>query len=289
MLSIFIMYSTDRAKALDYTLACLREMPLYDQCQRILVVDGKIDKAPDDWEPVQVPRHAGKFCWGRMWDAGVCTAVHENIVYLDSDRLLPRNYLELVSRKLKPDTFIFTSKHFMMMKELSVQSCQKFLSHKNPMFLLAHDEFLGSARYEPRLGEPVHEPSKNVMSGSTAFTKKTYMRLGGVDHWYCGHGAFADTDFHLQAAMGGCKFIDLEIPELHFPHNKLGEDKKALDNETLYKLGLDNFIYYCFKWSLPMALAEGLAHRSGIKRPAHYVEKKVKSLKEAAKGLTGRV
>ena len=35
------------------------------------------------------------------------------------------------------------------------------------------------------------------MSGSVAFTKKTYIRLGGVDPWYRGHGAFADTDFSL--------------------------------------------------------------------------------------------
>lgn len=289
MLSIFIMYSTDRAKALEYTLSCLREMPLYDESQRTLVVDGKVDAIPSDWEHVQVPRSDGKFCWGRMWDAGVCTARNEQIVYLDSDRLLPKNYLQLVAKKVKDDLFLYTSKHFMMTRELSVASCKKFLENRNPMALLGHDEFLGSAKYEPRYGDPVHEPSKNVMSGSTAFTKRTYMRLGGVDHWYCGHGAFADTDFHLQAATGGCEFLDLELPELHYPHNKLGVDSKALDNQSLYMMALDNFIYYCSKWGLPMALAEGLAHRSGVKRPSNYVDKKLKSIKAIAKGSAGTV
>lgn len=283
MLSIFIMYSTDRAKALEYTLSCLRDMPLYDQCQRTLVVDGKIDRVPEDWQAVQVPRVEGKFCWGRMWDAGVCSAKNENIIYLDSDRLLPKNFLEKTQKAIKHGAFVYTSKHLMMVDEVPLDLCKKLLATRDLEEMLSRPETIGHFRYEPRHGEPFHGPSKNVMSGSVGFTKTTYNVLGGVDHWYCGHGAYADSDFHMQAAVGGCSFIDLDVPELHFPHNKLGENRTELDQKTLYRMGLDNFIYYCHKWGLPMALAEGLAVRCGVLRPSMYIDKKVKTIKASAK------
>jgi len=278
LLSIFIMYSTDRYAALQHTLACLRVMPGYEESQKTLVVDGKIDRIPEEWEAVQVPRIENKFCWGRMWDAGVCTAKHEKIIYLDSDRLLPKNYLQKVEKIVEDDVFVFTSKHFNMLSDTPVVTCQKFL---NGWIEINDREIAGKIRYEPRFQEPYHGPSKNVMSGSTAFTKKTYFRLGGVDHWYCGHGAYADSDFHMQASVGGCYFADLEIPELHYPHAKLSEDRSELDQHTLYRLGLDNFIYYCKKWNLPMALAENLAVRCGLKKPTRYIDKKVRALPNA--------
>lgn len=284
MLSIFIMYSTDRAKALDYTLSCLRDMPLYDQCQRTLVVDGKIDTIPADWQAVQVPRVGGKFCWARMWDAGVYTAQFDKIIYLDSDRLLPKGYLEQVNDKCMDDVFIYTSRHFMMTADIPLANCKKLLEAKDFEEIIRQVEYLGKLKYETRFGEPFHGPSKNVMSGSTAFTKRTYWRLGGVDHWYCGHGAYADSDFHMAAAVGGCAFVDLDLPELHFPHAKLAEDRHEMTRKELFRAGLDNFIYYCYKWGLPLALAESLANRCYLQRPQEYVRKKIKKLKEDAKG-----
>lgn len=284
MLSIFIMYSTDRAKALSYTISCLQDMEYYDRCQRTLIVDGKIDSIPKGWEHVQVPRVDGKFCWGRMWDAGVGVSRHPMIVYLDSDRLLPKNYLEMVIKKLKDDLFVFTTNHFAMTNELPIDVCKKFLTLRDPLCMLMKDEYLGNMLYEPRFQEPFHGPNKNVMSGSTAFTKKTYLKLGGVDHWYCGHGAYADTDFHLQAALAGCSFVDLGLTELHFPHPKLGENNKALDQSVLQKMGLENLIYYCWKWGLQNSIAEQIAYRCNIPRPAQYVDKRMKLLKATAKG-----
>src|SRR5574343_465508 len=139
MLSIFIMYSTDRTKALNYTLSCLKSMPLYDRCQKIIVADTKIDSVLSDWEYVQVPRVNGKFCWGRMWDAGVCSAKYDKIIYLDSDRLLPKSYLKEVSEKLKDDMFLYTSQHFMMLKELSIENCKEILEHNYPLSLVSEN------------------------------------------------------------------------------------------------------------------------------------------------------
>jgi len=277
------MYSTDRKKALDLVISCLEDMPLYEECQKTLVVDGLIDVVPSGWRVVEVPRIRGKFCWADMWDAGVSSARHENVVYLDSDRLLPQDYLQLVEKNIADDTFLFTSNHFMMSRELEVDECKEILLRFSQDGVLTDEKYLGCVRFEPRFERPVHGPGKNVMSGSTAFTKKTYRRIGGVDPWYRGHGAFADTDFHFSSQIAGCNFVDLGIPELHYPHPKRGKESKELGEMTLRRLGLYNFIYYCDKWNLPMVLAESVAHECDLKRPAVYVQKKLKEIRANAK------
>ncbi len=276
------MYSTDRAKALNHTLACLEEMPLYENCQKTLIVDGKIDNIPNDWQVLQIPRNNGKFCWGRMWDAGVAVSRFENIIYLDSDRLLPNNFLTSVVDKIKDDAFLFTSKHFQMLSELCIDKCKEFLNSESMQIAIRNSACIGKVRYEPRHKMPFHGPSKNVMSGSTAFTRKTYLKLGGVDHWYSGHGAYADSDFHMHCSMKQCEFIDLDLLELHFPHNKL-DNNIAIDEKTLHKMSLDNFIYYCCKWNLSMNLADNLAVKCGISNPTNYVNKKLKQIKDQLK------
>lgn len=271
------MYSSDREIALSRTISCLRRMNLYDQCQKTLIVDGKVNVLYPDWNVVEVPRIGDKFSWSYMWDAGVGSARFENVLYLDSDRLLPPNFIELVVDNLKEDTFVFTSNHFMMREEISQELCEQILDFRIEE-IIENEEFLRHLKYEPRFKEPVHGPGKNVMSGSTAFTRKTYYRLGGVDDYYTGHGAFADTDFHYTARVGGCEFVDLGVPELHFPHPKLDKKRKGIGHMKLRKMGLDNFLYYCCKWNLPLALAENVAHGCDLRRPAKYVEERVKEL-----------
>lgn len=273
------MYSTDRQAPLGHTISCLRDMDLYDQCQKTLIVDGKTNCVPKEFEIVQVPRVDGQFSWVNMWDAGVHSARFEKIVYLDSDRMLPESFLKLV-KDVPDDTFMFTSKHFHMLDDLSIEDCKAFLVANKEQGVFMEDRFLGRFQYEPRFKEVVHGPGKNVMSGSVAFTKRTYNKIGGVDPWYRGHGAFADTDFHFTASQHGCEFIDLDIPEIHYHHKKL-EGEEEIDEITLRRRGLDNFIYYCKKWGLPVALAEDLAVRCGILRPTKYVEEKMEKLQHS--------
>lgn len=266
MISIFVMYSDDRKKAFEYTVSCLRDMHLYNLCQKTLVADVSCSVSYPEWGIVQVPRLANKFCWGRMWDAGVFTAAFDKILYLDSDRLLPVNYLEKVNELLKDDMFLFTSQHFMMEMELSIEECKSILGNPDHIFQNVDLSF------ELRHIEPLYGPGKNVMSGSTAFTKSTFINLGGVDHWYCGHGAYVDSDFHRQAAMAGCSFVDLELPELHYPHRKLNNGK-AVNDYRFRRLALKSFIYYCQKWDIPMSVAIHLAEKSGIYNPEGYVKR----------------
>ncbi len=271
------MYSSDREIALERTISCLRRMNSYDQCQKTLIVDEKVNVVYPEWHAVEVPRIGGKFSWSNMWDAGVGSARFENVLYLDSDRLLPPYFLELAVDNLKDDVFVFTTNHFMMREESSKILCNQILDF-GIEDIVENEHFLEKLKYDPRFKEPIHGPGKNVMSGSTAFTRKTYYRLGGVDPYYAGHGAFADTDFHYTARVGGCEFIDLGVPELHFPHPKKNKEGKNIGYMELRRMGLDNFLYYCCKWNLPLALAENVAHGCNLRRPAKYIEKRLREL-----------
>jgi len=275
------MYSPDRQMALETTISCLKDMEGYQDCQKTLIVDGDVNVVFEGWDYIRVPRVRGDFCWADMWEAGVASARHEKIIYLDSDRLLPPVFLPLMIESIKPKTFVFTSVHFVMLQEIPIPQCkQLFETFEERGF--ADEEFLGLVRYEPRFKDPVHGPGKNVMSGSVGFTKTDYYRLGGVDPWYQGHGAYADTDFHFTAQVGRCHFVDLQLPEFHFPHPKRAGDGK-LGLMELRRMGLKNYIYYLHKWGLPMNLAENVAIECNLRRPAKYVEVVLKEIKEAAK------
>lgn len=274
------MYSSDRREAFEHMVSFLEDMPLYNNCQKTIVADEESNISLPGWGLIKIPRIDGKFCWANMWNAGVLTAEHEKVIYLDSDRLLPRNFLQQCVKEIRDDLFVYTSHHFIMLEKKPLDWSKEvvaLLSEGADIFL--NEDIIGTIKFDPRFGEPVHGPGKNVMSGCTGFTKKTYFRLGGVDPWYCGHGAYADTDFHFQAATYGCDFVDLKMPELHYPHEKKTQDA-LLSKDELAVLGLDNFIYYCHKWQLPLTLAEDLSQYLGVE--SSYVSEKIK---EYAKGF----
>ena len=277
MISIFIIFSNDRVEQLQTTLSVLEQMDGIDYCQKTLVVDGKPEVLVPGFETISVPRIRNGFCWSDMWNAGVCSARFDTVLYLDSDRLLPSNYLRLIEEKIQDDTFLFTSRHYMIKSTLQIDEYQSFLEDPRSE-RITELPYLGCLLYEPRHRLPFHGPGKNVMSGNTAFTRNTFFRLGGVDPWYCGHGAFADSDFHMVAAQGGCKFVDLEVPELHCGHFKIDDRNEVIPNSSLYLLGLDNFAYYCNKWGLPINLVENLAFSAGVKDARKYVRSRLSQI-----------
>lgn len=277
MLTIFIMYSNDRRRALDATIACLEKMPLYGECQKLLVVDGEAKFIPQGWLSIEVPRTKRGFCWANMWEAGVSNAAFDKVLYLDSDRLLPTVLLQRMSEAIVDGVFVFTSNHYMLKKVLPPVALQEFLKSDDPVDLV-RPPFLGNVVLDRRRELPKHRFGKNVMSGCTGFTKRTYGKAGGVDPWYCGHGAFADTDFHLAAHRAGCKFVDLGLRELHYPHHKLSDSGNPHTRIALQRMGLDNFVYYCRKWGISQKFAYNLACLIGIPKADTYVKGKWRAL-----------
>lgn len=254
MLSIFIMYSCDRKDQLNLTVSFLRKMELYENCQKILVADDSCNVHFPEFETIIVPRVEDEFVWADMWNAGVFSARYENIWYLDSDRLLPHNYIRLILDNIADDKFLFTSRHFMVTGSLCEKDFHDLVESEFDSGVFVQPRYQGKIAFEPRFGQLVHGPGKNVMSGNTAFTRTTYKKLGGVDRWYRGHGAYADTDFHMTASQ--CQFQDLETIELHCHHLKLGEKGAKLTKEQFEAMSYRNYVHYLEKWDLPVSLAD---------------------------------
>lgn len=264
------MYSPDRKQYLEKQIAYLQEMDGYAACQKILVVDGLANIRPDGFEIAEMDR-SGKFNWSRAWKTGVDRSKFENVLYLDSDRIFPKNYLLELDRALRedPDCFAYTPNLFTIQKYPGADVIDEILS--------LHPEEIKKKRYngivfEPRFSRPVHFPGKNAMSGSVAFSKNTFRLSGGVDPWYEGHGAFADSDFFMQTVRKDFRFFVLpHLPELHFGHTKRDGDNNIVDDKELRLQGLYNFVYYCNKWKLGLDKAIVVAKNIGVEKPAEYV------------------
>jgi hypothetical protein len=267
MLSIFIMFSADRLPQLKTTIQCLEGMELYEDCQKILVCDDATNYEPPGWDVIVVPREDHPFCWSKMWRAGVDAAKFDKILYLDSDRILPRHYLTRVNDELKDNQWLFSGNLF------------NFQDYHDPEIIEHYRDILTSNElrdhyktkykdlfvYDPRWQLPPFGPGKGVMSGNVAFTRATFEASGGVDPWFEGHGAYADTDFHMQCWKLGMEFVDMDELELHLKHPKLGEDSEELEFKDIELLSLNNFIYHAKKWDLGYKFPRVIAtHHLGL-------------------------
>jgi len=272
MISIFIMYSSDRKTYLKKQIEHMRNMPLYDECQKILVLDGELNVDFEELEVVPLEKEES-FNWSAAWSAGVNASKNDKILYLDSDRLLPLNYLERIEPLIEDNKIIYASNMFTLCLWPGKGTVDSFLE-MTPTEVRKELKDLkdGMIMDDTKFKIPVARHGKNPMSGNTAFTKKTFMESGGVDPWYSGHGAFADSDFFMQMYKEDIEFVDIEdAVELHFGHTKKDEDGKNLSEREIGILSLDNFIYYCRKWKIPKEKAVSIAKTWRISRPEKYV------------------
>lgn len=266
------MYSPDRIEQFKVALACWQDIEGFDECQKILLVDNvKSNIFPDGFEVYTVPRPNGKFNWAAMWEAGVTYSQRKMCWYLDSDRILPKYYLNLIHEHIKDHVIIYTSNLFQFHKDINIEEAKKARDNWTVTKIKeCYQDYKDCLTFDPRFHLPLYSPGKNAMSGNTAFTKQTYYDSGGVDPWYEAHGAFADTDYHTQCYNLGYKFIDLKELELHLNHDKLEEN--PLSFKELGVLGLNNMVRYCRKWGFPLnQVVESAAHLK-IYDPVRFVK-----------------
>lgn len=272
MISIFIMYSSDRKTYLEKQIEHMRNMPLYDKCQKILVLDGELNVDFEELEVVPLEKPEGEFVWSDAWWAGVNHSIHEKILYLDADRLLPLNYLERIEPLIQDNRFVYTSNLFTLCLWPGKETIDSFLQMTPDQIREElRDLKQGMIIDDTKFKKPLPRHGKNPMSGNTAFTKTTFEKSGGVDSWYAGHGAFADSDYFMQMYHSGAEFLDIEdAVELHFGHTKK-EDGKNLTDRGLGLLSLDNFVYYCKKWDIDPQRAIDVAQSWNISEPEKYI------------------
>lgn len=272
MISIFIMYSPDRKTYLGKQIEHMRNMPLYEKCQKILVLDGENNVDFEELEIVPLERGC-EFNWSQAWNTGVNHCKYEKILYLDSDRLLPLDYLERIEPLIKDNTFVYASNLFTLCLWPGKDVIDSLLNMTpNQAREEIKDIKKGLIVDDTKFNVPIPRYGKNPMSGNTAFTKSTFRDSGGVDPWYEGHGAFADSDYFMKMYKKGANFLNVsDVVELHFGHTKKDDEGNIFSDKELGVMALDNFIYYCKKWSINLQRAVDMAKSLQIRSPAKYV------------------
>ncbi len=214
MLSIFILYSPDRKKQLETTVSCLEDMEGYKDCQKILCIDGDDNTLNlPDFDLVKVKRRNKYFNWSVAWNAGINASKFDKILYLDSDRILPKNYLTLLNDMVGDGVFVY-SKTLVHLNDHYYTDFVKDIRDRP----YAYNKYW---RHDPRMPHPPNSSvlmiGRNPMSGNTAFTKHTWEITGGVDNTFEGWG-WPDTEYYIRSWKMGMKFSTIDCVELHLHH-----------------------------------------------------------------------
>jgi hypothetical protein len=235
MLSIIFVYSSDRLDIFQNTICCMEDIPLFDECQKIICADGDSNIHPPGFEVVTAARRDELYCFADALNAGVGAARHETLLYLDGDRVLPRNYLGLCLESVQPGTVLYSESFFRIRRFVPLALLKNI--RDDPQ---AHRDILTQ---EYRLAVPAADYGKCPFSGNACMLKKDYLAAGGFDPRYVGYG-FPDTDFFLAWTRQGFAFRQVPGTELHQYH------EPSVPLETYRRMNLWNGLKFCKKWGL---------------------------------------
>lgn len=247
MLDIIVLYSPDRLKQLKQMLFCLSEMEGISDCKIIICVDGK-NNYISEYDNVlikEVKRKYKYYCWADCINSGLESAEKEKILYLDSDRILPVNYLNLINCLIDDYSFVFPKylKQFQLDHDLST------IRHvrDNPGSL--NHLYIDDSRVYSHPFDAVRK--KNPMAGCVAFTKRGYKHSGGFDPSFFG-GCYADVDFYMNVYSKDYNLIAIDCVEYHLNHSYFDyfyETKTSMPNFITRLMGLFNGLKFCKKWN----------------------------------------
>lgn len=152
------------------------------------------------------------------------------LVFLDSDRVLPKGYFQQVIENLKPNTAVTSKILYRLTKPFSDQNIVD-----------------GKYTYEEENRSTENKPlMRNLFAGNCVMKKEDFNKAGGMDEDYVGYG-FEDHDMTNRIVAAGIQPIWRDDIELHLYHERLtygsGDQKKMF---------LDNGLRYCRKWNLPI-------------------------------------
>lgn len=214
MLSIKVHYSPDRLSQLRTCIACLEHTHLYERCEKVLCVDGSTNIEPPGWKIVEVSRPGLFFSRPKMWREGVEACSNDIIVYLDSDRIIPKFFFQLVRQTMLGqdvnDMFVFPLNHYYIRASCSVDIAESI--RENP------SEYAHLLEDDSRSLSPLCINGKNPMSGCVAFSKRCFEKSGGLDPRFEGW-RMADTDYFMSCKEQGFRFLPLaDCCDFHLHH-----------------------------------------------------------------------
>ena len=164
----------------------------------------------------------------RMINVGIRNCCCDKVVVLESDRILPKGYFELVAQELKPKMSI-TCKH---MKKLTKTASDDQIKN---------NEFEYNDEYR---SEENHIGVRNMWSGNTAFWRDDFFEADMMDEGYIGYG-WADSDMTNKMKEIGVKSIFRPETEIHLWH-----PPQTYGKTNQKRLFLKNGLRYCRKWNV---------------------------------------
>ena len=247
MFGVIILYSSDRLRQFNQMLDCLKDMEGIDQCKIVVCIDGKNNIDSDFVSTIEIKRTSKFYCWADCIQAGLDFVENEKILYLDSDRILPSDYLKKISPLVDDKSFVFPKNLMQFNCDVELSTIKHIRDNPGSMAHLY--------RNDPRIySDPVSAiRKKNPMSGCVAFTKKCYVDSGGFDSSFQGWG-YPDTDYFMSTYKQGHNFIPVDCVELHLSHNHINPyEENVVKSRTMVRLmGLWNGVKFCRKWEIPI-------------------------------------
>lgn len=236
--SIIIYFHSSRKSNLFQQLRFLQEREPIQLYQLILICQDKFS------DPLNFGFHDTKLvCLDSldyrkpfMCNTGVGLASSENIVILDCDRILPKNYIWSNVYGLDDNSLITSVKLYSLSKDYSDSDIKSGNLKMIPDFKSVSNRIR----------------SKNMFSGNTIMKKTDYLRMGGMDENYVGYG-FADNDMTETCIRGGMNLIYNESIELHLHHVK-NIFLDGVERTSFKDVCLKNGLYYCSKWGYSKTL-----------------------------------
>ncbi len=235
-LSIFVLYSTGRRRQFEQFTRLLSRCEYYTECQKILIADTKSDISPSDYLTKIIQRSGKYFCWSDAWSAAMNLVESDKVLYLDCDRILPEWYLKTVIDTLNDYEFVHPSHLWNFKCDLPDEV---FLDHN-----LLFNKYPGTWSTERLTAEYIKLPCRGPLSGTTAFTAKTYHYVGPLDKTYQAWG-YPDLEYQEAAKAKGCVFRPINTEVYHLYHGY------EINSDLFYKVNLWNGVRFFKKWKLP--------------------------------------
>jgi len=233
-------------------------MDQYASCQKILCVDGKHNIATPEWDVIEIPRRYPLLCMADVWEAALAAAEFETMLYLESDRILPTNYLTSASL-VPPMTFAYSE---LLVRPLRACTLDEVFQFQDGTF--THVPVVPDWRLSCPLDKSELWPAKCPFSGNVAFQKQTYLSTPGMDPTFIGPG-FVDIDLFITTTEVGCRFITLPGVETHLYHTY------NMSEYAFHRINVWNRIKMMKKWSLPIT-PELLGHCDTYDIPVNAVK-----------------
>lgn len=230
MLASFIIpFHTRRIDNLFQTLRFLERWHgnIIDDCEVLLICQDQCGPIETNFaETRKFDLRMPEMNLPEVTNFGVEKAKSSLLVWLESDRILPKGYFEQVFFEIKSKEMISTEKMHRVSK------------------MVADEDIIAGVYpwYEECRSQTNKMLCRNMFSGNVTFWKKDFLEAGGADPFYVGYG-WLDHDLTDSMTKIGVRPIFYTEIELHLWHEPMTYGSK--DQKKLF---VNNGIHYCKKW-----------------------------------------